>query len=151
MKTIILSLLLAVLSFTGFAHGSGIEIYNHSTCTVYIQMLGSKVCNCGGDYKSNIIVVPPLGNAIFTSTLTLGGTFPNFSPVYVHSAAIISGSLQCGNIQTWVIGEPGCGFTNTTTFFSQDQNCQIACQQLNAFWIPANPSCTGMSRLVIIP
>lgn len=151
MKTFFLSILFALLAVTGFAHGSSIEIYNHSACTIYLQVLGSKECNCGGDYKSNIIVVPPFGNTVFTSTIPLGGTFPTSAPVFVHSVAIISGSLQCSNLQTWVIGEPGCSFTGSTPFFAQDQNCQIACQQLNAFWLPANPTCTGVSRLIIMP
>lgn len=149
MKNILLSILLSLLSFAGYSHARGIDIRNETQCDIYVQIRGSKECgSCQLDYMSDLILIPGGGNAFYPNTTMLGGTFPMIAPVYVHSALIFSGPRHCQPLQTWLVGEPKCNYPMETFFFAQDMNCRTICDRLRAIWIPAQPTCEGLARLI---
>lgn len=149
MKNLFLSTLLVLLSLAGYAHSSGMEIINQSSCEINVQIRGSKECGpCALEYFSNMIVVPGGGSVLFPNTMTLGGSFPAAGPVFLHSAVIYSGPRHC-QPQNWVIGSPKCNLPAMIHFFAQDQNCRIMCDRLTARWLPVD--CPGIARLVVTP
>ena len=154
MKNIMLSLLMMLVAHTGFSQAVGIEIVNRSGCDIYMKIIGTKDCVCSNEYASDILMVPSGSSITYSTTTTLGGSFP-LRPAFLHSAYIYNGPLHCRNI-AWLVGEhsvmrPGslCSFPDEVTFWGLDKECTRMCERLTAKWVNANPTCRGIARLLI--
>ena len=158
MKKLLFSLLLACAAATGFSQAAGIEITNRTDCDVYLRIRGSKDCACNDDYYSNVLMIPAGTSVSYSNTLTLGGTFPPASPVFVHSANIFSGSRECQGLVSWLVGEnsatfppSSCNFPPQALFYAMNKDCRVVCERLTARWVNADYACRGIARLQIMP
>lgn len=136
------------LSAVAFSQSIGLIVENQTNCIQYYQVFGDEICRCGERYSSNLIAIPPGGVHSYSSTISLGNTYPPGPPKGIVGARIPSGPAGC-RPQGGTVGAPACGLPLTYTYIAYDQNCR-ECQRTTARWMPA-PNCNSEARLVFTP
>lgn len=139
-----------------FSQATGVRISNNTACTVYLRIYGSTVCDCSSTLISAVLAINPSSTVLHPNTMTLGGSFSATTPLFISHAIVYGGQLTCPNIDIGVIGEnqvvppvSTCSFADVYDFNGVNLQCEVRCPDTRATWLNANPSCTGLARIVI--
>lgn len=79
-KTLFIAAMLCLTSFFAQAQYDIIDIHNSTSCTVYVQILGTTNSNgCASDYQSSFIAIPPFSGTVYTDPSMVPGGVQNAS------------------------------------------------------------------------
>lgn len=150
MKKLSLFLVSLLLSLAAFSQTSspsavGLVVENKTICTQYYLVFGDEDCECGSNFTSPFIAIPPGATHYYPSSTTLGGTFPTSTPKGIVGVKTLDGPVLCG-AGGGMVGQTLCGLIQSYGFTALTSSC-TPCASTKAAWFSAT-SCSDKATLI---